>query len=104
VDGVDDDGELTAMYTGARPVALLETLGEAARREATAVRPRRLLPGVLVDGVALADAGWDVVTISRGSLATLGRIHTARDRRERLRGDGIAAAARLIASAIGEMD
>ena len=61
------------------------------------VSPRRLLPGVLVDGVALADAGWQVITISHGSLRTLGRIHTPSDSRAALRGDAIPAAAALIA-------
>jgi hypothetical protein len=63
-----------------------------------AARARRLLPGILVDAVALADAGWRAVTVSRGSLATLARIHTAADALPRLRGDGVAAAAALLAA------
>ncbi len=102
-DGVDDDGRWTAMYTGSTPTALLDAASRAASRTSIAVQPRRLLPGVLVDGVALADAGWQVITISHGSVATLGRIHTRRDSRARLRGDAIAAAAMLIATTVEEV-
>jgi hypothetical protein len=52
----------------------------------------------LVDGVALADAGWDVVTVSRGTLGTVARIHLPGDSLARLHGDGMA----LAASVIGE--
>jgi hypothetical protein len=60
----------------------------------------RLPPGVLLDGVALADAGWDVVTLSRGTLRTVARIHTPADALEHLSGDGIATAAAIILAAI----
>lgn len=102
-DGVDDDGEWTAMHTGAVPRSLLAAVGRAAGRIGVAVRPRRLLPGVLVDGVALADAGWQVVTLSHGSLRTLGRIHTGRDSRRALRGTALPLAARLIATTVDEV-
>ena len=102
-DGVDDHGQWTAMHTGARPAALLDAVRQASARLGLQVTARRLLPGVLVDGVALADAGWQVVTISRGSVATLGRIHTRRDSRKSLRGDAIPAAASLIAAIVTEV-
>ena len=59
-------------------------------------RPRRLLPGILTDGVALADAGWDVVTVSRGTLRTLARIHGPRDTVDLLTGIGVVETARLL--------
>ena len=102
-DGVDDVGQWTAMHTGPRPTSLLDALELAAARMGVTVRSRRLLPGVLVDAVALADAGWQVITISRGSLATLGRIHTPGDSRESLRGDSIPVAAALIAAIVSEV-
>lgn len=102
-DGVDDGGEWTAMHTGTVPRSLLAAVGRAAGRVGVAVRPRRLLPGVLVDGVALADAGWQVVTLSHGSLGTLSRIHTGRDSREALRGSALPLAARLIATTVDEV-
>lgn len=95
-DGVDDAGELVAMYSGRRPARLLAALHASGNGR---VRVRRLLPGVLTDGVALADAGWAVVTLSRGTWATLRRIHTRRDDLAHLAGDGIDAAAELLARA-----
>jgi hypothetical protein len=51
---------------------------------------------VLTDGVALADGGWQVVTLSKGGLRTLARIHTPRDHADGLTGQGIDEVARLI--------
>jgi hypothetical protein len=93
-DGVDDVGTLTCMYSGPAPTALLHVVRRAAGDEPVAVR--RLLPGILVDGVALADAGWPTITVSRGTLGTLARIHTPRDTLDRLQGTGIEAAAALL--------
>ena len=97
-DGVDDEGELVAMYSGRRPRALLDALDAAAAAAGTAVRARRLVPGILTDGVALADAGWPVVTVSRGTRATLRRIHTRHDDLAHLAGVGLAPAAALLAA------
>jgi Zn-dependent M28 family amino/carboxypeptidase len=100
-DGVDDAGRLTAMYSGARPEALARAVaGDDAGSDAGAASVRRLLPGILVDAVALADAGWRTITVSRGTLGTLGRIHTPRDTADRLVGSGIADAARLMRSLV----
>jgi peptidase M28-like protein len=88
-DGLDDGGGLLSMYSGHRPARLVAALSRAARAEGTGVRVRRLLPGVLVDGVAFADAGWEVLTLSRGTIGTLARIHTPRDSLQRLTGAGI---------------
>jgi Zn-dependent M28 family amino/carboxypeptidase len=97
-DGVDDGGTLTCMHSGTAPAELLARVVKAARAcGASSVRAHRLLPGVLTDGVALADAGWDVVTLSKGGVGTLARIHTVRDRAELLSGTGIAEVARILA-------
>jgi Zn-dependent M28 family amino/carboxypeptidase len=93
-DGVDDVGTLTCMYSGRAPAPLLAVVRGAA---GGAVRVRRLIPGILVDGVALADAGWDVITVSRGTVGTLARIHSAADTDDRLTGTGIASAGDLLA-------
>jgi hypothetical protein len=96
-DGVDDDGATTVMYTRRRPARLLDAAARAGAALHEAVRARRLLPGILTDGVALADAGWEVVTVSRGGLGTLARIHTPADRPDRLTASGVARTAQLIA-------
>jgi hypothetical protein len=99
-DGVDDDGVTTCMYSGVRPGALVDAVVDAGSRAGVVVRAHRLLPGVLTDGVALADAGWAVVTLSKGGVRTLARIHTPRDRADHLRGTGVVEVARLIVTLI----
>jgi hypothetical protein len=102
VDGVDDRGTFLCMVHGHSPDA-----HNAVRRAADAltmnVRTGWTIPGVLTDGVALANAGWDAVTLSRGTLATLSRIHRRADDLNALRGDGIEEMARLLATAAREI-
>jgi hypothetical protein len=64
----------------------------------------RLIPGILTDSVALADAGWDTVTLSRGDLRTLQRIHTSSDTLDHLRGAGLDVAARVLADTATSLD
>ncbi len=100
VDGVDDEGALRLTWTRRRPTSLLELLTVRAGEAGVPASVGRLIPGVLLDGVALADAGWEVVTVSRGTLRTVARIHTPRDSLEQLRGEGIALTASIILAAI----
>jgi hypothetical protein len=95
-DGVDDEGALTIMYSGTPPDDVIRTLAERAER---APRVRRMPVGLLLDSVALAESGWRSVTVSRGSFATLRRVHTRDDSLARLRGDGIPEVARVLARA-----
>jgi hypothetical protein len=103
VDGVDDGGGLRLSYTGRRPRALLAALIAAARAQREPVTAGLLVPGVLVDGVALADAGWEAITVSKGTFRTVARIHTPRDTVHGLEGIGIARTADVIARAIQEL-
>ena len=102
-DSVDDEGTLVVMYTRAKPVRLTEALDTAAAKAGEPLRTLRLIPGILTDSVALADAGWESVTLSRGTIRTLQRIHTARDTLAGMRGTGIAGAARVLALAATEL-
>ena len=95
-DGVDDEGALTIMYSGTLPDDVIRTLAEGVER---APRVRRMPVGMLLDSVAFAESGWRSVTVSRGSLATLRRVHTRDDSLTRLRGDGIPEVARVLARA-----
>jgi peptidase M28-like protein len=97
VDGIDDRGDVVAMYTRAAPVPLVAALAEAADSLGCGIRVARTLPGVLTDGVALAEAGWHVVTLSRGTWETLACIHTPRDTVDRLDGSGASRVAQLVA-------
>jgi hypothetical protein len=98
-DGLDDAGMLTLLRTRPRSRRLEHAFGEAATAEGAALRIIPLIPGVLVDGVALGAAGWETITLSHGTLSTLRIIHTTRDSANRLRGDGAAAGARVLARA-----
>lgn len=100
-DGVDDLGLLTLMWTRPRATRLERAVRTAAAEFGEPLRIIPLIPGVLVDGLAFSDAGWEVVTLSRGSVETLRRIHTRRDDLARLSGTGVAAAARVLARAAG---
>ncbi len=102
-DGVDDDGTLTAMYSGRPPRRLLEVFARATVRTGVYARRHRLLPGMLVDGVALADAGWQVITLSRGTVQTLRRIHTPADDLGALTGAGVAKAASVMRRMVHEL-
>ena len=99
-DGIDDTGTLTCMYTGRRSSRVVAAVEQAARGRDIRLNVRRLIPGLLVDAVALRDAGWDSATVSRGSWRTLSRIHSAGDRADRLTGAGVAEAATIIADAV----
>jgi hypothetical protein len=67
------------------------------------VRGRRLLPGILVDAVALAEAGWECATLTAATWRTLSRVHTTRDTTAVLGGEGIATAGELLARAVGAL-
>ncbi|MEJ7812616.1 MAG: M28 family peptidase [Gemmatimonadaceae bacterium] len=99
-DGVDDLGGVRFMWTRRAPLGLLRALLGAAEAARVPARAGRVLPGILVDAVALADAGWDAVTVSKGTVRTVTRIHSARDTVESLTGDGIASVAALVVDAI----
>jgi Peptidase family M28 len=99
VDTIDDEGALRVMTASPLPAALDRAI-DAER----AVERGRLPAGVLVDAIALATHGFAALTISRGTLRTLARIHTAGDARDALRGDGIAPAARLLRRLAAALD
>jgi hypothetical protein len=82
---------------------VLAPLRAAARALGVTIGARRLLPGILVDAVALADRGWQVVTLSRGTVGTLARIHRPADAADRITGTGVLAAARLAAAAVAAL-
>lgn len=95
-DTVDDRGPFRLLVSGPVPAGLREAAGGASRRCGTALRVRRLPPGVLTDGVALARAGWRTATLSRATAGTLLRIHTPRDAVGHCTGAGVAPASALL--------
>lgn len=103
VDGVDDEGVIRLMHGGRRPARVIAAVRAAAERDGERLLSHRLLPGVLADAIAFADAGWEAVTLSRGTARTLGRIHTARDGLDAMSGRGIAGVARVLAHSATEL-
>ncbi|CAN5642475.1 hypothetical protein BH23GEM1_BH23GEM1_07250 [soil metagenome] len=97
-DGLDDVGTLTCMVgRGSRLAARLHAVSaECGWR----MNFRRVLPGIMVDALALDAAGWDAVTISKGNVSTLARIHTPADSPGRLNGTGVAEAVQLVTNYI----
>ncbi|MBL8960786.1 MAG: M28 family peptidase [Gemmatimonadetes bacterium] len=93
VDTVDDDGALRCMVHGAQS----RPLGAAVARAGT-IRVSGIIPGLLTDGVALADAGWPAVTVSGGTWRTLARIHRPVDTVGGLTGRGADEVARLLST------
>ncbi len=103
VDSIDDDGELVLMYSGGSPSRLVSAFRAAAEKNGEAMRVLRLIPGILTDHVALRAAGWETLTLSRGTIRTLQRIHTTRDTLAHMDGRGIAGAARVLARTVLEL-
>jgi acetylornithine deacetylase/succinyl-diaminopimelate desuccinylase-like protein len=103
-DSVDDVGQFTLMFSGrAAPAQPTQALRRAAAATGQPARAVRLLPGVLTDSVALAARGWQTVTLSRGTLRTLSRVHTMSDDDAHMKGSGIPAAVQVLVLAATEL-
>ena len=95
-DTVDDAGGWRCMYTGPKPGRLAGAAETIAGRLGLKVTVGRMIPGILADSMAFADRGIESVTVSRGTLSTLARIHTRRDNSNGLAGSGVAEGAVLL--------
>jgi hypothetical protein len=84
------------MHGANPPTAVIDTIRRLAPRDA---RVRRMPLGLLTDSVALTDSGWRAVTLSRGSLKSLRRVHTPDDSLATLRGTGVNEVATVLARA-----
>lgn len=91
-DGIDDRGGVVAFAHRPGPV----TWSVAAR---LGTRLRRRLP-VVVDGLALAQASRECLTIMKGDWGTARVVHTPRDTADRLTLTGVEAVARAVAAAL----
>lgn len=102
-DTVDDDGALVLMYTGSRPSRLVSALEQGASAAGEEIRTLRLIPGILTDSIALSAHGWETLTLSRGTLRTLQRVHTSQDTVAAMSGKGIDGAATVLARTVMEL-
>jgi Zn-dependent M28 family amino/carboxypeptidase len=97
-DTVDDAGSWRCMYTGPKPQKITAAAESIGREGGVKLAVGRLIPGILADSMAFADRGLEAVTVSRGRLSTLARIHTRRDTSNTLAGGGVADAGALLSS------
>jgi hypothetical protein len=95
-DTFDDSGGWRCMHTGKSPRALSAAVETSASRLGFKLASGRMIPGILADSIAFSDLGIDAVTVSRGTLSTLARIHTRRDNSAVLTGEGVAEASRFL--------
>jgi hypothetical protein len=97
-DSIDDRGDWRWMYTGSRPRRITVPIRTISDPTDSAVRVGRMIPGILADSMAFADTGMEAVTLSRGTISSLARIHTRRDNSIALSGSGVAEASAVIAA------
>jgi len=102
-DTVDDTGDWRCMYTGQRPKRITAAAETIADGLGVRLRIGRLIPGILADSMAFADLGIEAVTLSRGTLSTLARIHTRRDNSNVFTGSGAAEASVLLSALAKEL-
>ena len=102
-DTVDEAGDWRSMYTGTKPKGIATAVESVADRLGVPLAMRRLIPGILADSMAFADRGIEAVTLSRGTLSTLARIHTRRDNSNALTGQGAAEASVLLSALAKEL-
>jgi len=103
-DTVDDAGRFRCMYNDAQPMRLAVSAENEAKRLSLDLRVSRLIPGIMADSMAFAhDGRWSAITLSRGTLSTLARIHTRGDNSSKLTGEGAAQASVLLSAIAREM-
>ncbi|HEX6627757.1 MAG TPA: M28 family peptidase [Gemmatimonadaceae bacterium] len=102
-DTVDDAGEWRCMYSGNEPTRLTLAAEAVCFKLGTHIRIGRLIPGIMADNMAFSERFHSAITLSRGTLGTLARIHTARDNSARLTGEGAAEASVLLSAMAKEL-
>lgn len=100
-DGIDDTGSIVCMGSPRDRARLRDAVVTAGASSGMVPVLRGILPGVLVDAVALTGSGWTALTVSRGGWRSLIRIHTRHDDLGRMTGAGIDDAARFVARLAG---
>jgi hypothetical protein len=102
-DTVDDSGGWRCMYNGPRPARIAAVAETIAARLRFKLAVGRMIPGILADSMAFADRGIESVTVGRGRLSTLARIHTRRDTSNALTGSGVVEGAAVLSALAKEL-
>jgi len=105
MDGLDDAGPMRVCDGHGFPVrdrapVLTAAVAKACGDAGLATRTGTLPPGLLCDHIPFAAAGVPAVTLMRGRLASLARVHRPSDTPDRLTGDGAEQAARAVSRAL----
>lgn len=105
LDGLDDEGEVRVVERhGWPPRGLAPNLAAALLAVAAALdvpaRRQDLPVGMLVDHVAFAEIGLPCVTVVRGTVDSLRRVHRPSDTADRLDGRGAASVAAIVSGAL----
>jgi len=109
LDGLDDAGPVHLLgphgmrRRGGAP-RIERALIAAAQALDEDVRPRAVPRGLLLDHIAFTRAGVPALTLMRGTLRSMARVHRPADRRDRLRGDGCILGAELVRVALDSLD
>jgi hypothetical protein len=109
LDGLDDDGEFFVLErfgvlrkSGLAPHLAAALLEEAAARNEHA--QRRDLPfGIPVDHIPIVKAGIPALTIMRGSVRSLRRVHRSIDDLSRLQGSGVSLTIDVVCGALARL-
>jgi hypothetical protein len=106
LDGLDDEGTFYAMERfgllrkqGAAPHLAAALLEEAAAR-GEAIERRDLPFGIPVDHIPIVKGGLPAVTVMRGTLGSLRRVHLPADNLANLHGEGVQRTIELVAGAL----
>ncbi|MEO8909488.1 MAG: M28 family peptidase [Gemmatimonadaceae bacterium] len=102
-DTIDDAGGWRLMYSGARPLRIASAAETISAGTSSKLSVGRFIPGILADSMAFSDRGFQAVTLSRGTLSTLARIHTRRDTSNAITGNGVAEASTLLSALTKEL-
>lgn len=108
LDGLDDHGPFLVLdgpgpFRRSLTPALRGAFREAAAVQELPLRHRSVPPGLMVDHMPFAAAGMPAVTVMRGTLRSLLRVHRPADRPERVSGVGAAAAVGLVEDAMNRL-
>lgn len=109
VDGIDDEGRfiVAERFGWPRPSGLAPHLAAAILRAAASLgldARRRDVPfGIMLDHMPIVKAGTPALTVLRGTLGSLHRIHRPADSPERLSGAGVMQCIDLLCGALREL-
>jgi hypothetical protein len=102
-DTIDDEGAWRLMYNGTRPQQIAAAAEKVSASTGSRLSPGRFIPGILADSMAFSDRGFPAVTLSRGTISTLARLHTRRDTSNAFTCLGVAEAGTLLSALTTEL-